>query len=132
MGDGEWVNRVALAPTDHSSLITFHGLRGIRAVDQHEIADVDDGADALSGNEDRIFPVDRIGQRDEASDEAQVPERDRHLAGRTAFRGEPLDNPAAEEQTLAEKSRGNPDGVGCNHNAVTCDEWRVTGFRFTD
>src|SRR5512141_2654095 len=95
-----WTKARASARRTHSSLITLGGGGLVRAVDQHEIAHVDDGADALPGNEDRIFPIDSIGQRDEASDETQVPEGDRHFAGRTAFRGEPLHDPPAEEQTL--------------------------------
>src|SRR3990167_7228190 len=116
-----WTKARASARRTHSSLITLGAADLVRAIDQHEIAHVDDGADALPGNEDGIFPIDGIGKRDEATDEAQVPEGDRHFAGGTAFRGEPLHDPAAEEQALAEKSRGNPDGVETHRERVMGD-----------
>ena len=36
-------------------------------MDEHEVAKIDDTADTLPGNEDRILPVDRVGQRDQPS-----------------------------------------------------------------
>ena len=58
-----------------------------RARDQHQIANIDDSSDALSGDEDGISSIDRIGQRDEPAYQAHVPKRDRDLTRRLFFRG---------------------------------------------
>ena len=84
-------------------------VRLARARDQHQVANIDDGPDALSCDEDRIYSIDRIGERDEPADQAHVPKRNRDLTLRLFFRGNPLDHPAAEKQPLAEKSDGEPD-----------------------
>src|SRR6476660_1609629 len=80
-----------------------------RACNQHQVANIDERPDALSCDEDRIFSIDRIGERDEPADQAHVPKRDRDLTLRLFFGGNPLDHPAAEKQTLPEKSDGKPD-----------------------
>src|SRR5580765_5814876 len=85
-------------------------VRLARAKDQHQLANIDDRSDALSCDEDRIFPIDRIGERDEPAYQAHVPKRDRDLTLRLPFRGNPLDHPSAEKHPLAEKSDAEPDG----------------------
>ncbi len=77
--------------------------------DENQVANVDHGSDALTGDENRIFPIDRIGQRDESADQTHVPKGDRDLTFRLPFRSNPLDHPAAEKQPLAEESNGEPD-----------------------
>lgn len=83
--------------------------------DENQVANVDHGSDALAGDENRIFPIDRISQRDESADQTHVPKGDRDLTLRLSFRSNPLDDPAAEEQPLAEESDGEPDGFGGAH-----------------
>ena len=87
------------------------------ARDQHQVANIDDSPDALSCDEDRVYSIDRIGERDEPADQAHVPKRDRDLTLRLSFRGNPLDHPAAEKQPLAEKSDGEPDSLEAHGQA---------------
>src|SRR5438270_847162 len=93
----------------------------VRARDQHQVANIDDRPDALSCDEDGISSIDRIGQRDESADQTHVPKRDRDLTLRLFFRGNPLDHPAAEKQSLAEKSDGEPDGFDAHDGTVMRD-----------
>ena len=83
-------------------------------MNEHEVAKVDDTADALSGNEDRILPVDGIREGDQAADHAHIPEGRRHAAFSMAFGGDPLDHPAHEEDSLSEESDNQPNGVECH------------------
>ena len=91
--------------------------RLVRARNQHQVANIDDRPDALSGDEDGIFSIDRIGQRDEPADQAHIPKREWDLTRRLFFRGNPLDHPATEKQPLAEKSDGEPDGFDAHGQA---------------
>ena len=84
-------------------------------VNQHEVSQVDKGTDALSGNEDRIPYMERVGQRDQPARETHVPEGDRHMAFRAALRGEPLHKPPHEKQTLTEEPDAQPDDLGRAH-----------------
>lgn len=97
-------------------------VRLARARDQHQIANVDHGSDALSCDENRISSIDRIGQRDESADQAHVPKGDRDLTLRLPFRSNPLDHPAAEKQPLAEKSDREPDSLDAHNGVVMSDE----------
>ena len=96
--------------------------RLVRTRDENQVANVDHGSDALAGDEHRIFPIDRIGQRDESPDQAHIPKGNRDLTLRLSFRRNPLDDPAAEEQPLAEKSDGEPNSLDAHNGVVTSDE----------
>lgn len=93
-------------------------VRLICARDQHQVANIDDRSDALSCNENRICPIDCIGESDEPADQTHVPKGDRNLTLRLLFRGDPLDHPAAEKQSLAEKSDSQPDRLEAHNETV--------------
>lgn len=84
-------------------------------MDQHEVAEVDKGTDALAGDKDRILPIYGIGQRNESSYKAHVPKTDRNTAFRATLGGKPLYDPPHEKDALTEKSDGHPYGFGEFH-----------------
>src|SRR5439155_13318633 len=86
------------------------------AMDQHEVSEVDEGTDALPEYEHRILPVNDVRQRNQASDEAQIPERDGHVAHGVPLRGDPLDHPPHEEEPLTEEPDAQPDDFGSGHS----------------
>src|SRR5882762_5305382 len=112
-------------------------VRLARAKDQHQVANIDDRSDALSCDEDRVFPIDRIGECNEPAYQAHVPKRDRDLTLRLFFRGNPLDHPSSEKQPLAKKSDGEPDSLDAHNGTVMRDgrdareAWDAQGSRFS-
>lgn len=89
-------------------------------MNEHEVAQVDDASDALPGDEDRIFPIDRIGERDEPPDQAHIPEGCGNTTFCMSFRGNPLDDPTHKKGPLSEESDDQPDGIEC-HGRVGAD-----------
>lgn len=89
-------------------------LRGF--MDQHEIPEVNKGADALTSDKDRVLPVDGIGQRNESSRQTHVPKTDRNAAFRATLGSEPLYDPPHEKDALAEQSDGHPYSLGKLHS----------------
>src|SRR5690606_3155634 len=81
-------------------------------VDEHEVPEIDEDAERLTEDEDRIAPVDGIGQKDQPAREREVPEHDRHHRPARPFRGNPLDEEAAGEHELAEQAEGDPPELG--------------------
>src|ERR1041384_1821414 len=98
-------------------------VRLVRARDQHQVANIDNRSNALSCDKNWIFSIDGIGEGDEPADKAHIPKRDRDLALRLFFRGNPLHHPAAEKQPLAQKSDGEPDMLNRDghHGTVWCN-----------
>src|SRR3990172_9267584 len=96
------------------------------AEDEVEVARVDEEPRALADDEDRVQPVDRVGeQRDPAADR-KVPERVGHHALLGALRGDPLHEEAAGEERLPEQADAEPNLIRCHrgnpHTARTCVE----------
>ncbi|MCC2640427.1 MAG: hypothetical protein K0S45_840 [Nitrospira sp.] len=87
------------------------GVGWIRPVNQHEIAEIHETSDALSGNEDRISPIDRVGKRNHAADQTHIPEGGGHAALCVAFRCDPLDDPAHKEYPLPQEPDKQPQRV---------------------
>jgi hypothetical protein len=87
-------------------------------MDQHEVSEVDEGTDALPDYEHRILPVNDVRQRNQASDEAQIPKSDGHVAYGVPLRGDPLDHPPHEEEALAEEPDAKPDDFSSGHSSL--------------
>ena len=54
-------------------------------INKHEVSDVDKSTNALTGNENRVFPINSIGQRDEATSKTHVPKSEGDAALSAAF-----------------------------------------------
>ena len=85
------------------------GVGWVRTVNQHEVAKVDDASDTLSGNEDGIQPIDRIGQRNEPPDQTHIPEGRGDPTFCVFLRGNPLDDPTHEKYALPNESDDQPE-----------------------
>ena len=93
-----------------------------RPSNQDEVSDVHNGADALARDKYRISSMNGVGQRDQPAYQTHIPERDRDLARGGPFGGDPLDDPPAEEQSLAQEPSRNPDAFAGAHEDVDGDE----------
>src|SRR4051812_33405520 len=78
----------------------------LAAVDEPQVAHVDEQARRLADDEHRVAAVDGVEGEDEAAAEAEVPEGGGDHAPAGALGGEPLDEEAAEEEGLAEEADG--------------------------
>lgn len=79
-------------------------------VDEIEVAEVDGDANALSCYENRVLSVNGIGEDDDPTPNAEVPELNRHDAFSCAFAHEPLHQEAHKKEALTQKSNSYPDG----------------------
>jgi hypothetical protein len=73
-----------------------------------QVAQIDGDADALSGDEDRVAPVQRIGEQHQRTGDAEVPERHRDHAAAMALAGQPLDDEPAHEHGLPDEAQHQP------------------------
>src|SRR4051794_26790043 len=82
----------------------YRRLTSLLPIDQEEIARVDDEPRRLAGDEDRVEPIDRVGEKHDAAAQTAIPERERDHAPAHELALEPLDDEARCEQRLAEKA----------------------------
>src|SRR5579863_9845522 len=76
--------------------------------DEIKIAQVDDEAERLAGNEYRIAPVERIDEQQCPAADRKKPERDRNHAAARPFRCDPLHHKAHRKKALRDKSQSDP------------------------
>lgn len=63
-------------------------------INQHQVPQVDDAAERLAEDEDRIGADEGVNEQAGASEKAEVPEGERHDGAFLAFGGDPLDDEA--------------------------------------
>ena len=100
----------------HEALLRFSDRRnrfcvlvGSLTINQHEVSNVHQCSNSLSGDKDRITPVNRVGQCNQPSNQAQIPEGDWHPAFGFSLRDDPLNEPSTEKQPLPEETNGKPE-----------------------
>src|SRR5215208_7903344 len=82
---------------------------GAAAVDEHQVADVDDESPALRNGEHGVPNVNCVDEGDDPAAEREVPEHDRDVADLLPLGGDPLDDEARAEDQLAGKAEGDPE-----------------------
>src|SRR5262249_86231 len=96
----------------HSTSSRFHDRpRRRRAVDEPQIARVDDQASALAEDEDRVAAVDRVGEHGDAASDGEIPERARHDAAPATLGRDPLHEEPGREKGLPEQTDAQPDSL---------------------
>jgi len=77
---------------------------------QHEvdIAQVDEHAEPLAGDEHRIAARQRVDEQQQAAADREPPERRRNDAAARAFRRDPLNEETRREQRLRRKAEHDP------------------------
>src|SRR4051812_5375301 len=93
-------------------LWSLRDLRGLWAVNEPQVAAVDEEARGLPHDEYRVALVDGVDQQHAAAGQAQVPEGSRDDALFAPLGGDPLHEEAAEEEGLAEETDGDPEIAG--------------------
>ncbi len=79
------------------------------AVDEPEIAGIDEDAHGLAENEDGVAALDGIGKQHGAADHRKIPEGDGHDGFARLFRRQPLHEKAAGEHQLGQEAEGDPE-----------------------
>lgn len=74
-----------------------------------EVAAIDQGAAGLPEDEDWIFLVDGVAQKDETAGNAQPPEGDGDDAALAPFARDPLDEESGEEDALPDEPDEQPE-----------------------
>ena len=85
-------------------------------MDQHQVPEVDKRSDALTGDEDRVLPVDCVGQRDKSARQAHVPKSNGYPALSAPFGRQPLDDPSHEKDPLSDESDREPKCFSDGHD----------------
>ena len=73
-----------------------------------EVPQIDHGTGTLTQDEDGILLVDRVGQEQETSHDAEIPEQGGHRALFLFLAREPLDDPPAEKKKLRKDPQTHP------------------------
>ena len=79
------------------------------APDQLNIANIDEGAEALAQDENKVLFVNGIGQHDQPAPEAKIPEDFGDDALLDALAVNPLNDKAHHKKALTEKTYGDPE-----------------------
>ena len=102
----------ALAAAAQQLAATKGSGRGCRdlAITHHKIkiAQVNEYAERLAGDEDHVLAVERIDQKQNSAADREQPERHRNDAMAGALRGDPLHQKARREQRLGNEDRATP------------------------
>src|SRR5262245_53811486 len=85
------------------------GELALLATDEIEVAKVAQEARALPQDEHRVGALNRVDEQHEATADGEEPEGDGNDALPLALGGDPLHEKAAEEETLPQKSDGQPE-----------------------
>jgi hypothetical protein len=78
-------------------------------IDKVEVSKVDDRIEKIGSDEDRIHLPNRIGQEDQSSPQAEVPEGHWDDAFFPLFRGNPLDDEPHRKHRLSQKTEEHPE-----------------------
>ena len=78
------------------------------AVDQNQVAAIDEQAEGLAQDEDRVSAYNRIEQQAGTAEETQIPEGDRHNALAAPLGSQPLHDEATGEGHLGEQPDDDP------------------------
>jgi hypothetical protein len=72
--------------------------------DQHEVPDIHDGARGLTQNKDGVLDVHGVGEEQEATSKAEIPEGRGNDAHTALLRNHPLDKESTEKKQLGDQS----------------------------
>src|SRR5574343_90933 len=92
-----------------AALISGSRCAALALVMQVQVAEIDDQAEALAENEDRVVAVDGIDGQHQAAEAAEIPESHRHDDLPGFFARPPLDDETHHEQPLATEANGDPE-----------------------
>src|SRR5574343_1512180 len=108
---GSGSTAVSAASWTSTMAVLISGRRGaaLALVMQVQVAEIDDQAEPLAENEDRVVAVNGIDGQHQAAKDAEIPEGHRHDDLLGLFARPPLDDETHHEQPLATEANGDPD-----------------------